>query len=217
MRVVFLGPPGAGKGTQARELAREWGIAQLATGDILREAVARDTLLGRRARGFMEQGALVPDELIVELMTARLAQPDAQRGFILDGFPRTLPQAEALDRWLDGRGQRLDRVVYFEVSEDELLRRLTGRRMCPMCQATYHLVSTPPREPGVCDHCGASLVQRPDDREDTVRVRLKIYAEQTAPLLDYYRARGLLRVVAGEGTVEAVRAAVRRAVMTGAV
>lgn len=215
--MVFLGPPGAGKGTQARELAREWGVVHLATGDILREAVARDTPLGRRARGFMDQGVLVPDELIVELMTERLAQADARHGFILDGFPRTLPQAEALDRWLEDRGERLDRVIYFEVAESELLRRLTGRRACPACQATYHLSSAPPREAGVCDRCGTPLVQRADDREDPVRTRLKVYADQTMPLLDYYRGRSLLRVVAGEGSVEVIRAAIRRAVVTTAV
>jgi adenylate kinase len=212
MRVVFLGPPGAGKGTQARELAREWGIPQVATGDMLREAVAAGTPLGRQARAFMERGALVPDDVIIGLIAERLGQPDAERGFILDGFPRTPAQAEALDALLAERHQALDRVVFFDVPEAELLRRLTGRRACPACQATYHLVTHPPRVPGVCDRCGAALVQRPDDSEGTVRTRLKVYAEQTAPLLDHYRRRGLLATVPGVGPVDEVRAAIRRAV-----
>ncbi len=212
MRVVFLGPPGAGKGTQARELAREWGVPQVATGDMLREAVAAGTPLGRQARAFMERGALVPDDVIIGLIAERLGQPDAERGFILDGFPRTPAQAEALDALLAERHQALDRVVFFDVPEAELLRRLTGRRACPACQATYHLVTHPPRVPGVCDRCGAALVQRPDDSEGTVRTRLKVYAEQTAPLLDHYRRRGLLATVPGVGPVDEVRAAIRRTV-----
>jgi adenylate kinase len=156
-RLVFLGPPGAGKGTQARELAREWRVPHIATGDMLREALAAGTLLGRQAREYMDRGALVPDEVIVGLIAERLDQPDARPGFILDGFPRTIPQAEALDRLLKDLGQQLDRVIFFDVAEDELLRRLTGRRSCPTCQATYHLVSAPPHQPGRCDNCGSAL------------------------------------------------------------
>ena len=211
MRLVFLGPPGAGKGTQARALAQEWGVPHIATGDMLRDAAAAGTPLGRQARAFMERGALVPDDVIIGLIAERLAEPDAKRGFVLDGFPRTIPQAEALDRLLAEREQGLDRVIYFDVSEDELLRRLTGRRACPACQATYHVTANPPRRPGVCDRCGTELVQRPDDREDTVRTRLKVYAEQTAPLLEHYRRRAVLATVAGTGAIEAVRDAVRRA------
>lgn len=211
MRLVFLGPPGAGKGTQARALAQEWGVPHIATGDMLRDAAAAGTPLGRQARAFMERGALVPDDVIIGLIAERLAEPDAKRGFVLDGFPRTIPQAEALDRLLAEREQGLDRVIYFDVSEDELLRRLTGRRSCPACQATYHVTANRPRRPGVCDRCGTELVQRPDDREDTVRTRLKVYAEQTAPLLEHYRRRGVLATVAGVGAIEAVRDAVRRA------
>jgi adenylate kinase len=159
----------------------------------------------------MERGALVPDDVIVGLIAERLAEPDAKRGFVLDGFPRTIPQAEALDRLLAERDQGLDRVIYFDVPEDELLRRLTGRRSCPACQATYHVTANPPRRAGVCDRCGAELVQRPDDREDTVRTRLRVYADQTAPLLDYYRRRGLLVTVTGAGSIEAVRDGVRQA------
>jgi adenylate kinase len=211
-RLVFLGPPGAGKGTQARELAREWSVPHIATGDMLREAVAAGTPLGRQARDFMDRGALVPDEVIVGLIAERLAQADAGHGFILDGFPRTIPQAEALDRLLKDLGQQLDRVIFFEVPEDELLRRLTGRRSCPTCQSTYHLVSAPPRQPDRCDKCGSTLVQRPDDREQTVRHRLKVYGDQTAVLLDHYRSRSALTSVSGQGAIDAIRAAIRRAV-----
>jgi adenylate kinase len=209
MRVAFLGPPGAGKGTQARELAREWGVPHIATGDMLREAVAAGTPLGREVRRYMDSGALVPDDVIVRLVAERLRQPDAAGGFILDGFPRTLAQAEALERMLKDLGRDLTRVIYFDVSEAELLRRLTGRRSCPTCQATYHVASAPPRRPGLCDREGAVLVQRDDDREETVRKRLEVYHRQTAPLLDYYRDRSLLRSVGGEGSIETIRAAIR--------
>ena len=211
MRLVFLGPPGAGKGTQARELAREWGVPQIATGDMLREAVAAQTPLGRQAKDYMDRGALVPDDVIVGLIAERLGQSDAKSGFILDGFPRTIPQAQALDRLLKDLGQQLDRVVFFAVGEEELLRRLTGRRSCPVCQSTYHTSSAPPRRPGVCDKCGAELIQRADDSESTVRNRLAVYASQTAPLLDFYRGRDLLTSVPGEGTIDDIRDAVRQA------
>ncbi len=211
MRLVFLGPPGAGKGTQARELGREWSVAHVSTGDMLREAVAAGTPLGRQAKGYMDRGELVPDSVIVALIGERLGQPDAEHGFILDGFPRTIAQAEALDRLLKDLGQGLDAVVYFDVSQAELLRRLTGRRVCRSCGESFHVVSAPPRIAGICDRCGGELYHREDDSEATVRRRLDVYAKQTAPLLDYYRGRGLLVSVPGEGSIETIRDAIRRA------
>ena len=211
MRVAFLGPPGAGKGTQARELAREWGVPHLATGDMLREAVAAGTRLGLAAQRYMEQGALVPDDVIIDLMRERLAAADATKGFILDGFPRTIAQDEALGKVLAETGQALGAVVFFDVSEAELLRRLTGRRVCRQCQATYHLVSAPPAKTGICDKCGGELYQREDDSEKTVRNRLEVYTRQTAPLLDYYRGHSLLRTVRGEGPIDGIRRAIREA------
>jgi adenylate kinase len=211
VRVAFLGPPGAGKGTQARDLAQEWGVLHLATGDMLREAVAADSPLGREAKGYMDQGALVPDDVIIRMMGERLAKTDAAQGFILDGFPRTIAQAEALAKLLKDLGQTLETVVYFDVSEPELLRRLTGRRVCRKCGHTYHLVSNPPKRAGVCDACGGELYQRDDDGEATVRKRLEVYREQTAPLLDYYRQRNVLSSVSGEGPVAKIREAIRKA------
>jgi len=212
VRVAFLGPPGAGKGTQARELAREWGVPQIATGDMLREAVAAKTPLGLEAKRYMDQGGLVPDEVVVGATAERLAAPDAARGFILDGFPRTIAQAEALARLLKDAGHALDVVLYFDVSEPELLRRLTGRRVCRACGHTYHLTSSPPKRAGVCDACGGELYQRVDDSEATVRNRLEVYRKQTAPLLDYYRQRNVLTTVSGEGSIEEIRDAIRAAV-----
>ena len=211
MRVGFLGPPGAGKGTQARDLAREWGVLHLATGDVLREAVAAGTSLGVTAKGYMDRGALVPDDVIIGLVGERLAARDAATGFIVDGFPRTIAQAEALDHLLKELGHKLDGVLYFKVGEPELVRRLTGRRLCRKCQTAFHLVSAPPRQPGICDRCGGELYQREDDSEATVRNRLQVYERQTAPLLDYYRRRNLLATIPGEGAIGEIRAEIRRA------
>jgi len=210
-RVAFLGPPGAGKGTQARDLAQEWRVPHLATGDMLREAVAAGTPLGREAKGYMDQGALVPDDVIIRMMGERLGKPDASRGFILDGFPRTIAQAEALAKLLKDLGQTLDTVIYFDVSEPELLRRLTGRRVCRTCGHSYHITSNPPKRAGVCDDCGGELYQRDDDGETTVRKRLDVYQRQTAPLLDYYRQRSLLATVSGEGPLATIRDSIRAA------
>jgi adenylate kinase len=211
LRVIFLGPPGAGKGTQAGALAREGGVPQVATGDMLREAAAKGTPLGVEAKRYMDTGALVPDAVVIGLVGERLQQPDARRGWVLDGFPRTVAQAEALDRLLAEKGIDLARVVFFDVPRAELLRRLTGRRVCPKCGATYHLVSAPPRTPDVCDRCRTALDQRADDAEAAVTKRLDVYATQTAPLLDYYRGRGILSAINGAAPVAEVGAAIRKA------
>jgi len=215
VRVIFLGPPGAGKGTQAQELAREWGVPHIATGDMLREAVAAKTALGLEAKRHMDSGGLVPDDVVIGLVGERLAQPDAKTGCVLDGFPRTVAQAEALDALFARAGIALDRVIYFDVPRSELLRRLTGRRVCRACGRTFHLVSAPPRVAGTCDDCGGELYQRADDSEATVATRLDVYQKQTAPLLDYYRGRKLLAEVAGEGPVDRVAEAIRRALGQG--
>ena len=211
-RVIFLGAPGAGKGTQARALAAEWGVPQVATGDMLREAAAAKTSLGLEAKRYMDSGGLVPDEVVIGLVEERLARPDAAGGFVLDGFPRTAAQAEALDAMLKRSGQALDRVVFLDVGREELLRRLTGRRTCGQCGTAFHLVSAPPRTAGRCDKCGGELTQRSDDTREAVANRLDVYENQTAPLLAYYRQRGLLASVAGEGAMGDVAADIRKAV-----
>jgi len=215
LRIIFLGPPGAGKGTQAEALAKEWGVPHVATGDMLREAVAAKTPLGLEAKRYMDSGALVPDDVVIGLVGERLTQPDAKAGVVLDGFPRTVAQAEALDALFARTGLTLDRVIFFDVSRAELLRRLTGRRVCRACGRTFHLVSAPPKVAGKCDVCGGELYQRTDDSEATVGTRLDVYEKQTSPLLDYYRSRNLLATIAGEGSVaqvaEAIRSATRQA------
>lgn len=212
MRLIFLGPPGAGKGTQARMLAAERGIPQIATGDMLREALAQKTRLGLEAKSYMDRGALVPDEVVIGLVAERIDCPDARAGFLLDGFPRTVAQAEALGRLLSDRGIGIDRVIFFDVSEDELIRRLTGRRVCRSCGALYHMVSSPPKREGKCDQCAGDLYQRDDDSEATVKRRLSVYRAQTLPLLDYYRERNSLVSVEGEGPMDEIARSIRRAV-----
>jgi len=206
MRVVLLGPPGAGKGTQARRLATRWSVPQIATGDMLREAVAHGTKLGLEARRYMDAGELVPDSVIIGLVRERLAQPDGRKGFVLDGFPRTAAQAEALDQLLEAEGTPLDRVVLFQIADEDLVARLTGRRVCRNCGRNYHVTLSPPRTSGVCDHCGGELYQRTDDEEATVRRRLAVYVRDTRPLVDYYRRRGLLATISGAAAVDAVQA-----------
>jgi adenylate kinase len=205
VRVVLLGPPGVGKGTQGRRLAAERGWALISTGEILRDAMARRTPLGLEARRRVDRGLLVPDDVMIELVRARLDQPDTARGFVLDGFPRTLPQAEALERILAERGERLDAVMCLVMPEARLVRRLTARRECPVCKRAYNLVTAPPRDGRHCDdHPEVELVQRADDAEETVRRRLEVYREQTAPVVEYYRACGRLTDVGADGTPDEV-------------
>jgi adenylate kinase len=195
-RAVFLGAPGAGKGTQARRLCEEAAVVHISTGDMLRQHVAEGTGPGLQAKAFMDQGKLVPDDLIIAMVRERIGRPDAAAAWILDGFPRTLPQAEALDESLAGTPDRsLTHVVYFRVPEGALIRRLAGRRTCPGCGAIWHVEHHPPRREGVCDACGAGLVQRSDDRPEAIGKRLEVYRVQTEPLLGYYRERQLLREV----------------------
>jgi adenylate kinase len=216
MRLVLLGAPGCGKGTHSAWMIEALNVPQISTGDILRDSVAKGTELGQQAKTFMDSGQLVPDEVILGLVRDRLGQPDATRGFILDGFPRTIPQAEGLGTILSGRGEALDRVIKLEVDRAELVRRLTARRVCPGCRAVYNLDFRPPRRPGVCDACGTELVQRDDDREATVVRRLGVYEQQTAPLVEYYRQRGLLTAVDGNHGYASVRAEIERVVGGGA-
>jgi adenylate kinase len=192
MNVVFLGPPGAGKGTQAKTVSEEGDIPHISTGDILREAVADETDLGKEAKGFMDSGALVPDDLVVSMVAGRLDRDDCGGGFILDGFPRTRAQAEALGENLVQMGKALDGVLYFKVDDAQVVKRLCGRRICRDCSANYHTDFMPPETEGVCDKCDGELYQREDDKAETVWERLKVYYDQTAELIDYYRERGLL-------------------------
>ena len=218
MKLILLGPPGAGKGTQAKRLEDRYNIVQISTGDMLRAAIRGGTPEGQRARAIVERGELVPDALISDLVGARLGQPDMQGGFILDGFPRTVGQAEYLDRTLAGSGRSVDVVVNIVVPERTITARLGGRRVCPSCGATYQVAFQPPKIEGVCDACGGRLERRADDAEDVVRGRLEVYARQTAPVLEHYRAAGVLREVDGVGTpaevsgrIEAVLESLERA------
>ncbi len=189
MNLVFLGPPGAGKGTQAKKLAQELGLVHISTGDLLRSAVKNQTPLGRKAKEYMDRGELVPDELIIALIEEVMPEGG---GVIFDGFPRTIAQAEALERMLERKGLHLDMVIFFDVDDDVVVERLSGRRVCPNCGAVYHIKYNPPKEDEICDRCGTRLIQREDDREEVVRNRLAVYREQTAPLIEYYERKGIL-------------------------
>lgn len=211
MRVVFVGPPGVGKGTQAQRLAERRGMVKISTGDVLREAVRQATPLGVRAKAFMDAGSLVPDDLVIGMLSERLVGDDTGRGYLLDGFPRTIAQAEALGKMLERRGEVLDLVVAFEAAPEVIVDRLSGRRSCPRCGKVYHVRFDPSPAGARCGACGAELVQREDDREATIRRRLKVYEEETAPLLAYYHDRGLLVRVDGTAPIDAVAARVDEA------
>lgn len=207
MDLILFGPPGAGKGTQGELLARRFGLHRLSTGDMLREAVRAGTELGRRAQGVMAAGELVPDDLILAMVRDVLRSDVAAQGAVFDGFPRTVAQAEGLDALLAELDRPLSGVLVLKVDDEEIVRRLSGRRSCPECGAIYHVASDPPQQPGVCDECGSALVQRPDDAEDTIRRRLAVYREQTEPVLAHYRANGApIRAVDGTRPIDAVQA-----------
>jgi len=197
MNLVLLGPPGAGKGTQGVVLSKSYGIPHISTGDILREAVKNGTPLGNKAKAFMDSGELVPDEVVVGIVVDRIGRDDTKKGYILDGFPRTLMQAEELDAALKRIASGIDMALYFEIPENIAIERLTGRRVCRKCGANFHIKNIPPEKEGVCDKCAAELFQRPDDKLETVKNRLRVYARQTRPLIEYYTKKGILKKVSG--------------------
>ncbi len=202
--IILLGAPGSGKGTQAKKLSASFSIPQISTGDILREAVKNGTEMGRQAKVFMDQGGLVPDEVVIGIVRDRLEAPDCEKGFILDGFPRTIPQAEALDRVVKDLGKKITSVLSLDVDEEEILARLSGRRTCAGCGAMYHVRFNPPKEGQRCDKCGGTLLQRDDDKEETIRARLENYKKSTEPLIDYYRGSGKIRSVKATGDIDAI-------------
>ncbi|WP_459842316.1 adenylate kinase [Halanaerocella petrolearia] len=199
MRLVLLGPPGAGKGTQAARMEAAYGLPHVATGDIFRQAIKEETELGKKAKEYIDQGKLVPDKIVVGIVEERLSEDDCQEGFILDGFPRTIEQAEALADLVD-----LDTVLNIKVGDEEVVNRLSGRRVCKECGATFHLEYNQPQKKGLCDECGADLYQRDDDKPETIKERLKVYYDQTAPLINYYKDRNLLQSVNGEQNLDQV-------------
>lgn len=205
MRLILLGPPGVGKGTQARLIEQDYRVPCISTGDLLREEVAEDTPLGRYARSFMERGDLVPDEAIIEMVGRRIERPSCRNGYLLDGFPRTLTQAQALEEMLRRRGASIDLVLNLELPEEELVRRIAGRRTCQRCGAVFHVLLHPPRNEGVCDLCGGTLMQREDDREEAIRRRLSVYRKETAPVIDYYRQQGRLKDIPASGSIGEVK------------
>ena len=205
VQLVLLGPPGAGKGTQAKFIQEQFGIPQISTGEILRKAVSDRTVLGNKARVYIQAGKLVPDDLMLGIVTERLSADDCTKGYILDGFPRTVPQAEEFETCLKGLSSQLDRVLYLSVPEDVLIRRLAGRRTCRGCGTLYHLVANPPQVPGICNDCHGELYRREDDREDIITARIETYKAQTAPLIEFYRERDLLTEIDGAGRAENIK------------
>jgi adenylate kinase len=211
MRIVLLGPPGAGKGTQAKKIADQYGIVHISTGDLFRDNIKNQTPLGKKAKAYMDAGNLVPDELVIALVEDRIAQDDCQKGYLLDGFPRTVAQASALSDYTEKVGKPLDFALSIEVPEEKLIDRIVGRRVCPNCGASYHVTFNPPKKDGVCDRCGGTLTQRKDDTEATVKNRLDVYNKETAPLIDYYRCKDILVTVNGDQDVDVVTADIFKA------
>ena len=208
MKLIMLGAPGAGKGTQAARVAAELQIPHISTGDIFRANIKNGTELGKKAKAFMDAGKLVPDELTCDLVADRIAKDDCANGFILDGFPRTIPQAEALDKVLVSRGEKVDYAVNSDVPDEAIISRMSGRRACVTCGATYHIQFNPPKKEGICDNCGGELILREDDKPETVKTRLNVYHEQTQPLIDFYQAKGVLVTVDGTQALDDVFKAV---------
>lgn len=204
MKIIMLGAPGAGKGTQAKQIADKYSIPHISTGDIFRANIKNGTELGKKAKQYMDQGALVPDELTCDLVMDRIQQDDCKNGFILDGFPRTIPQAEALDAALGKINEKMDYAIDVDVPDENIVNRMSGRRACLNCGATYHLISIPPKVEGICDRCGSEIVLREDDKPETVQKRLKVYHEQTQPLIDYYKNQGILKSVDGTQPMDEV-------------
>ena len=204
MKIIMLGAPGAGKGTQAKKIAEKCGIPHISTGDIFRANIKNGTELGKKSKTYMDQGLLVPDELVCDLVVDRIQQDDCKKGYILDGFPRTIPQAESLDKALQAIGEKMDYAIDVEVPDENIVKRMGGRRACVGCGATYHLVYAPTKKEGICDVCGGELILRDDDKPETVQKRLGVYHEQTQPLIDYYKNQGILREVDGSVDMEDV-------------
>ena len=211
LRTVLLGPPGAGKGTQAVRIVERYNIPHISTGDIIRDNIKRGTELGKKAQEYMNKGELVPDDLVIEIATTRLLEDDCKNGFLLDGFPRTVYQAEKLDEFLAEHDMKLDKVIDIEVEKEELITRLTGRRVCKKCGASYHVVNIPPKKEGICDICGEELFQRADDTIETVENRIEVYNEQTMPLVDYYTKAGNIATIDGALGLENVFAEIVKA------
>lgn len=208
MKIIMLGAPGAGKGTQAKRIAEKYSVPHISTGDIFRANIKQGTELGTKAKTYMDQGLLVPDELVVELVADRIQQSDCTNGFVLDGFPRTIPQAESLDAALEKINEKMDYAIDVDVPDENIVKRMSGRRACLNCGATYHLVSIPTKVEGICDNCGSEIVLRNDDHPETVVKRLEVYHEQTQPLIDYYKKQSILRTVDGTQPMEEVFAAI---------
>ncbi len=210
MKIIMLGAPGAGKGTQAKMLAEKYGIPHISTGDIFRANIKNNTELGKKAKGYMDAGQLVPDELVVDLVVDRIKAEDCMKGFILDGFPRTIPQAEALDYALNNQNEKIDYAINVDVPDENIITRMSGRRACVGCGATYHIVYNPTKVEGICDTCGQNLILREDDKPETVKKRLEVYHEQTQPLIDHYSAKGALLTVDGTQDINDVFAAITK-------